>query len=109
VIQSRSRNLGASVRQRLLNLAREKSEAFDLVLTRYGLERLLYRIGRSPWRTRFLLKGAMLYTLWYGLYDLIGPPDLDLPVGFYTVHVDVKPIPAGQKVSGSCRFFIYEK
>jgi hypothetical protein len=65
VTQRRSRNVAASVRQRLLNRAREKSEAFDLVLTRYALERLLYRIGRSEWRTRFLLKGAMLYTLWY--------------------------------------------
>jgi len=64
--QNRPRNIGASIRQRLLNLAREKSEAFDLVLTRYALERLLYRIGRSEWRARFLLKGAMLYTLWYG-------------------------------------------
>ncbi len=65
MIQYRPRNTGASVRQRLLNLSKEKSEAFDLVLTRYALERLLYRIGQSQWRTRFLLKGAMLYTLWY--------------------------------------------
>ena len=76
---SRPRNLAASVRQRLLNLSKEKSEAFDLVLTRYALERLLYRIGRSEWRSRFLLKGAMLYTLWFdapyrptGDMDLLG-------------------------------------
>lgn len=36
--QSRPRNLGASIRQRLLDLARKKSEVFDLVLTRYALE-----------------------------------------------------------------------
>jgi hypothetical protein len=65
VNQSRLRNVAASVRQRLLNLSKERSEAFDLVLTRYALERLLYRIGRSEWRSRFLLKGAMLYTLWF--------------------------------------------
>jgi hypothetical protein len=65
VNQSRLRNVAASVRQRLLNLSKEKSEVFDLVLTRYALERLLYRIGRSEWRSRFLLKGAMLYTLWF--------------------------------------------
>lgn len=63
--ENQSRNLAASVRQRLLNLARRKSEAFDLVLTRFALERLLYRIGQSEWRTRFFLKGAMLYTIWY--------------------------------------------
>lgn len=63
--RSRPRDVAASIRQRLLNRAREKSEAFDLVLTRYALERLLFRIGRSEWKPRFLLKGAMLYTLWY--------------------------------------------
>jgi hypothetical protein len=41
------RNLVASVRQRLLNIAKRDGEAFDLVLTRYALERLLYRLGQS--------------------------------------------------------------
>ena len=63
--RSRPRNVAASVRQHLLKIAREKSEAFDLVLTRYALERLLFWIGQSEWRARFLLKGAMRYTLWY--------------------------------------------
>lgn len=40
-------------------LAREKGQAFDLLLTRYGLERLLYRLSISPHRDRFVLKGAM--------------------------------------------------
>ena len=39
------RDLVASVRQRLMNLSRERGEEFQLVLTRYGLERLLYRLG----------------------------------------------------------------
>ncbi|MCL5959944.1 MAG: nucleotidyl transferase AbiEii/AbiGii toxin family protein [Chloroflexi bacterium] len=62
----RTRNLAASVRQRLLNLARETGEPFDLVLTRYALERLLYRLSQSVWRDRFTLKGAMLFSLWFG-------------------------------------------
>ena len=66
MIRNQPDNVGESVRQRLLNLARERTEAFDLLLTRYALERLLYRIGRSEWREKFLLKGAMLYTLWCG-------------------------------------------
>lgn len=57
-------NPGASVRARLSNLARERGEDFQLVLTRYGLERFMYRISRSPYRNRFVLKGAMLFTLW---------------------------------------------
>jgi hypothetical protein len=57
-------NLGASVRQRLLNLARERREDFGLVLTKYGLERVLYRIAQSKHREVFVLKGALLFELW---------------------------------------------
>ncbi|HWA09161.1 MAG TPA: nucleotidyl transferase AbiEii/AbiGii toxin family protein [Opitutaceae bacterium] len=54
----------ASVRQRLLNLSKERKEPFDLVLVRYGIERLLYRLSRSRHADKFLLKGAMLFALW---------------------------------------------
>jgi predicted nucleotidyltransferase component of viral defense system len=56
--------LSASVRQRLLNLATERKEDFGLVLTRYGLERFLYRLSTSPHRDAFVLKGALLLQLW---------------------------------------------
>ena len=59
------RDIGASVRARLLALAREKGQAFDLLLTRYALERLLYRLSVSPYCDRFVLKGAMLITTWF--------------------------------------------
>jgi hypothetical protein len=59
-------NLAASVRQRLLNLARARGEELQLVLSRYGVERLLYRLGRVPAGERFVLKGAVLFTLWEG-------------------------------------------
>jgi hypothetical protein len=36
------RDMAASVRQRLLNLAKERGEEFNFVLLRYGLERLLF-------------------------------------------------------------------
>ena len=54
------RDMGASVRTRLLTLARKKGQAFDLLLTRYAIERLLYRLSTTPHRDRFVLKGAML-------------------------------------------------
>lgn len=60
----KSKDIAASVRQRLLNLAKERGENFDLVLTRYGLERLLYRLSRSRFADQFMLKGAMLFSLW---------------------------------------------
>jgi hypothetical protein len=58
------RNLPASVRQRLLTLSERRKEPFDLVLVRYGIERLLYRLSRSPHAEKFLLKGAMLFAIW---------------------------------------------
>jgi len=57
-------NMAASVRQRLLNLARERQEDFGLVLTKYGLERVLYRISQSRHRKAFVLKGALLFEVW---------------------------------------------
>lgn len=48
-----------------MNLARERSQVFDLLLTRYALERLLYRLSISQHRNRFVLKGAMLVTTWF--------------------------------------------
>lgn len=59
------RNVGASVRQRLLNLARASGQPLELLLTRYALERLLHRLSISPHRHRFVLKGALLLTTWF--------------------------------------------
>lgn len=74
------RNIGASVRARLLNIAKERNQPFDLLLTRYVLERLLYRLGSTKHRERFALKGAMLLTTW--IDDPFRPTrDLDL-LGF---------------------------
>jgi len=61
------RNIAASVRARLLNLARERGQNFELILTRFCLERLLYPISISPSVDQFLLKGAMLFDLWYDI------------------------------------------
>jgi hypothetical protein len=50
------RNIGASVRARLQNFARESGTDFQLVLTRYVLERLLYRLSVSKYREEYILK-----------------------------------------------------
>ena len=55
----------ASIRQRLLDRARIHGEDFQLVLDRYAVERLLYRLSVSPHRDQFLLKGALLFALWF--------------------------------------------
>lgn len=59
------RHIGASIRARLLNRARERGQVLDLLLTRYALERLLYRLSISMYRNRFVLKGALLLTTWF--------------------------------------------
>lgn len=61
------RDMAASVRARLLNRARETRQDFNLVLTRYALERLLYRLSVSPYADQFLLKGALLFDLWFDI------------------------------------------
>ncbi len=62
---SQKANLGASVRARLLNRAKAEKSEFGLTLTRFALERLLYRLSVSPHRGQFLLKGALLFDLWF--------------------------------------------
>jgi hypothetical protein len=64
--QNTKRNEGHSVFQRLLNRARSRGEDFNLLLFRYGIERLLYRLSISPHADRFILKGASLFLVWKG-------------------------------------------
>ena len=61
-----TKDVGSSVRARLLNLARKSGEDFQLMLTRYANERLLYRLAKSQHGQGFVLKGASLFTLWTG-------------------------------------------
>jgi len=56
--------MAASVNARLLNLVKERDEDHGLVLTRYALERFLYRLSCSAYKNEFILKGAMLFQLW---------------------------------------------
>jgi predicted nucleotidyltransferase component of viral defense system len=94
-VKKQPSNLGASVRQRLLNLAKERGEDFDLVLTRFALERLLYRISVSEHAGKFILKGAMLVAVWLPDafratrdLDLLGAGDAS-PAGAEAVFKDI--------------------
>lgn len=58
------KNIGASVRAKLLALSKSNGQTFDLVLTRFALERLLYRLSQSEFSERFVLKGALLLITW---------------------------------------------
>jgi Nucleotidyl transferase AbiEii toxin, Type IV TA system len=58
-------NLSASILARLLTLAKQRGDDYNLLLNRFGMERLLARVSASPHSDRFLLKGALLFPLWY--------------------------------------------
>jgi len=57
-----TKNIAASVKQRLLNMARTEGRAFDILLVRFALERLLFRLSHSAYRENYILKGGMLVT-----------------------------------------------
>lgn len=57
-------NIQASIRDRLQNIARETNRPFAEILQYYGMERFLYRFSRSKYADKFILKGALLFTVW---------------------------------------------
>jgi len=73
-----SRNTAASVKQRLLNLSKERHEDFNFLLTRFAAERFLYRLHRSRHARAFVLKGAMLFHLRAGRLPHRTTRDVDL-------------------------------
>jgi hypothetical protein len=58
------KNLPASVRQKLLNQAYSRKRDFNELLNYYGMERFLYRLARSKYSEKFILKGALLFAVW---------------------------------------------
>jgi hypothetical protein len=58
------RDIGSSVRQRLLYQSRANGRPFQEMLQYFAMERFLYRLAKSPYADRFILKGALLLTAW---------------------------------------------
>jgi hypothetical protein len=94
--------LAQSIKQRLMNLSQQQNEQFNIVLVRFAVERLLYRLTRTPHATQFVLKGAMLFAAWSAQphrptqdVDLLGfgPPDADRLVKIFreVCVADVEP------------------
>ena len=64
--QDTPRNVAASVKDRLLQIARTQQEELQSLLTRYAIERFLYRLSQTEHRQHFILKGANVFALWLG-------------------------------------------
>ena len=65
-MRDRTEGLAGSVHARLIQHAKKRALDPNLVLTRYGVERFLYRLSMSPYSERFILKGALLLLAWLG-------------------------------------------
>ena len=60
------KNISASVHQRLLNEARESSRPFNEIFQKFAMERIIYRLSKSPYNDLFILKGALMFCVWFG-------------------------------------------
>jgi predicted nucleotidyltransferase component of viral defense system len=81
------KNIAASVHQRLLDKAKESSRPFNELLQYFAIERFIYRLSKSPYEDRFILKGALMFSAWCGPasrptmdIDLLGKIDNRLEV-----------------------------
>ena len=81
------KNIAASVHQRLLNKAKESSRPFNELLQHFAIERFIYRLSKSPHANKFILKGALMFSVWSGPasrptmdIDLLGKIDNRLEV-----------------------------
>jgi len=95
----KKRNTGHSAFQRLLSYARTRGEDFNLLLFRYGVERLLYRLSISSYADKFILKGASLFLVWKGQNyrvtkdaDLLGsgPADIEYIASIFRILCKTK-------------------
>ncbi len=92
------KNYGHSVRARLLNLAKNENQQYQLLLTRYLQERLLYRLAHSRYRENFILKGGALL---FAHDRFSARPTLD--IDFMGTHIDNDPLNIKAAFSEVCQ------
>ena len=80
--KSSFKNIAASVRQRLLNNARETGRPFNEILQYFAMERFLYRLSKSPYSANLVLKGALMLTVWEAPFSR---PTMDID---FLGHID---------------------
>lgn len=93
-------NIPASIRERLLNLAKSSDQDFNYLLSEFATERFLYRLGVSAYNDRFVLKGARLMMIW-SERSFRTTRDLDL-LGF----IDASPESVEEAVKAICGILV---
>jgi len=58
------KNMGFSVKERLKNKAAIQKRTFNDILKFYTMERILYRLSKSGYADKFILKGALMFKVW---------------------------------------------
>lgn len=58
------KDITASIRQRLLNRPKSDLRPFNELLQYYAMERFLYRLSKSTYAKKFILKGALMLRVW---------------------------------------------
>jgi hypothetical protein len=86
-MERETKNIAASVHQRLLNKAKVAGRPFNEVLQYFAMERFIYRLSKSPNAEKFILKGALMFTAWEASVsrptkdiDLLGRTDNNIDV-----------------------------
>ena len=69
------RNTSVSVHDRLRNMAKESSRPFNELLQHFAIVRFIYRLSKSPHTDRFILKGALMLSVWSGT---VSRPTMDI-------------------------------
>lgn len=70
-----TKNIGKSIRTKLLNIAQKEKQEYMKILGRFFHERILYRISQSDYKEQFLLKGSSLL---YAHYMFSARPTIDI-------------------------------
>lgn len=83
--QREPKNTPASVRARLLNEAKRRGESYDQMLQYFAIERFLYRLSKTEWGERFVVKGAIMLRAWG---TPLGRPTRDID---FLGHIDNSP------------------
>jgi len=88
-VRDEVRNMDASIKARLKNIAKEYKKTFNLILRLYMQERLLYRLSVSEYKDNFILKGGLLL---FSMSGFIGRPTRDIDFLAYQISNDMKDI-----------------
>lgn len=84
-----TKDISASVKARLLNIAKSERRAFNTISLLYMQERLLYRLSISEYKERFILKGGLLL---FSINEFKGRPTRDIDFLAEDISNDLKNI-----------------